>query len=267
MLAISSGYMLNLNHLALFHAVAKAGSVSLAAEQLMVSQPAVSKQLKQLELALKTELFDRHPRGVRLTDAGIVLADYTRRIFTLCDQAEAAVADVSSLRRGHLRLGATTTIGVYLLPQVLVHFRRRFPGVRLELEIENAAALLRRLTDDAINLALCETPIDHPDVEANVFMHDDMIAIAPDRHPLSRRRSVTAETFCGEPLITHQTTQDHPSLVERALAAKGLAVNPILSLSSTEAIKQAVAEGLGVAIVSHLAVKPDLASGRLSRIP
>src|SRR5688500_6925781 len=135
--------MLNLNHLMIFHAVAESGSVSLGAERLLVSQPAVSKQLKQLEAALKTSLFDRHPRGVRLTDAGRSLAEYATRIFTLCQQAEEAVNDVSALRRGHLRLGASTTIGVYLLPQVLVHFRRRFPGVRLELVLENAAVLLR----------------------------------------------------------------------------------------------------------------------------
>src|SRR5688500_13746606 len=104
--------MLNLNHLMIFHAVAESGSVSLGAEKLLVSQPAVSKQIKELESRLKTKLFDRHPRGVRLTEPGKALEDYAARISSLCHQAEAAVHDVSALRRGHLRLGASTTIGV-----------------------------------------------------------------------------------------------------------------------------------------------------------
>src|SRR5450432_4173813 len=101
---------MNLNHLAIFHAVAEAGSVSRGADRLLISQPAVSKQLRQMERVLKTRLFDRHAKGVALTMAGKVLADYAKRLFSLADEAERAMADVASLRRGSLSIGAAPTV-------------------------------------------------------------------------------------------------------------------------------------------------------------
>src|SRR2546429_243813 len=98
--------MLNLHHLHVFHCVAEASSVSRGADRLAISQPAVSKQLRDLEQNLRTTLFDRHPKGVRLTAAGEVLADYARRIFALSDEAERALADMAGLRRGRLAVGA-----------------------------------------------------------------------------------------------------------------------------------------------------------------
>src|SRR5687768_7231126 len=135
---------LNLHHLALFVAVADERSVSRASERLMVSQPAVSKQLKQLEQALGVPLFDRAPRGVRATQAGELLAGYARRIFGLADEAEQAVAELRGLRRGSLSIAAGTTIGVHLLPDVFVRFRQSHPGVRIDLEIEGSEVVQRR---------------------------------------------------------------------------------------------------------------------------
>src|SRR4051794_885109 len=136
--------MLNLHHLSVFHAVASTGSVSRGAERLEISQPAVSKQLRELERSLRTALFDRHPKGVRLTTAGEALADYARRIFALSDEAERAMADVAGLRRGRLAVGAGPTAGAYLLPRVLVEFRRRFPDVALHAETEGPDVLRQR---------------------------------------------------------------------------------------------------------------------------
>src|SRR5206468_2202239 len=141
----------------------------------MVSQPAVSKQLKTLERAAGARLFDRHPKGVRLTGAGEVLADYARRIFGLADEAETALADLQSLRRGQLNIGAGTTIGVYFLPELLVRYRQRFPGIQLGLEIEGSAILQRQLLDGTIEFGLTEVPIRRPEVEATVFMHDELV--------------------------------------------------------------------------------------------
>src|SRR5687767_9056512 len=114
-------------HLAIFRAVATSETMTAATERLMVSQPAASKQLAQLERAVGATLVDREPRGVRLTDAGRTLAAYAERIFALADEAERAVRDASFVRSGRVAVGATPTLGAYVLPGVLVHFRRRFP--------------------------------------------------------------------------------------------------------------------------------------------
>src|SRR5437868_4630088 len=118
---------MNLNHLEIFYRVADTLSFTRAAEHLLVSQPAVSKQIKELELALKVKLFDRAKRTVSLTSEGEILFEYSARIFTLASQAELALNDVSALRRGRLDIGASPTLGTYLLPAVLVRYRRRFP--------------------------------------------------------------------------------------------------------------------------------------------
>ena len=254
---------INPTHLAAFHAVAEAGSVTLGAERLMVSQPAVSKQVKELERALQTRLFDRWAKGVRLTASGEVLADYARRVFGLLAEAEAAMADASAMRRGSLAVGASPTLGTYLLPRALVYFRRRFPGVSLRLEVENSHVLRGRLLDGSLDLGLTEADVSWPDLETRVLMQDELVPIAPPRHPLARKRNVTPEMLCREPFVVRDTGSATRSLVERSLAAAGHAITPVLSLGSTEAVKQAVAAGMGVAMVSRLAVAGDVAAGRL----
>ena len=122
---------MNLNHLAVLHAVAQTGGMTLGAERLDVSQPAVSKQVQELEGHLGLRLFDRIGRRVRLSRAGEILADYARRLFALADEAERAMAEVRSVGRGRLAIGASTTIGSYLLPGVLAEFWRRHPGMEV----------------------------------------------------------------------------------------------------------------------------------------
>ena len=255
---------LNLNHLAVFHAIAEAGSVTRAAERLMVSQPAVSKQVKLLERAVGSKLFDRTACGVRLTYAGRLLADYARRIFSLAAEAEAAMADQSAMRLGSLSVGATPTLGTYLLPRVLVYFRRRFPGIRLHAEVSRAHHLRAALLEGTLDLALTNAEVHWADVEAEKFMTDELVAIAHPAHPLVRKRHVTPEQLCRAPFVVRETGSQARSLVERALAAAGHAVEPVLALGSTEALKEAVAEGLGVAMVSKIAVAGDVQSRRLA---
>lgn len=257
---------INLNHLTVFHAAAKNGGIRAGADRLLISQPAASKQIKELERALGVRLFERHARGVRVTAEGGILADYARRIFALAEDAETALSDLDSLRHGSLAIGASPTIGTYLLPAVLVHFRRRFPGVDLRLEIESSQVLRKRLEEFAIDFGITEGRIEASDLESKSLMEDELIAIIPPDHPFARRRSVKPAAFCREPFITHEPASSSGSFVEQVLEARNLKINPLLSLSSTEAIKQAVASGLGVAIVSRLAAKNEIASKRLATI-
>src|SRR5262249_54585269 len=147
---------MNLNHLAIFHAVAQAGSMTLGAERLDISQPAVSKQVRELERALGVPLFDRVGRRVQLSQAAELLADHARRLFPLAHEAEQAMADVRAVGRGSLAIGASTTIGTYLLPGVMAEFWRRHPGVELLVEIENTEQVHRRLARHELDVGLTE---------------------------------------------------------------------------------------------------------------
>jgi DNA-binding transcriptional LysR family regulator len=135
---------MNLNHLAIFHSVAKAESISRGADRLMISQPAVSKQLSQFERSLGVRLLDRIPRGVRLTEAGRVLSEYAARLFAIESEAETALGELAGLRRGRLRLGASTTIGVYLLPEIFVRFRTDYPLIHASLDVIGSRATFDR---------------------------------------------------------------------------------------------------------------------------
>ncbi|MDQ3813217.1 MAG: LysR family transcriptional regulator [Armatimonadota bacterium] len=258
---------MNINHLAVFHAVAEEGSVTRAAERLCISQPAVSKQLRELERSLGMALFHRLSKGVRLTEAGELLAGYARRLFDLEAEAERALAELRGLERGRLRVGASTTIGIYLLPEIFAKFRQQYPGIELQLEIANTQEIQRRLIENKLDLGLTEGLVEGEEFQVEVLRWDDIVAIAPPDHPLLSEAELTAEKLCREPIVSREAGSGTRAVVERALREKGLTIHPVMALGSTEAVKRAVAAGVGVALVSRLAVSLELEAGRLAVLP
>ena len=268
--------MLNRNHLALFRAVAEAGGFSRAAEIIHVSQPAISMQVAELEEALGAPLFERLPRGVRLTDAGQTLLGYAQRIATLEGEAERAMRELRGLERGRLALGASTTIGSYLLPKVLGEFRARHPAVELDLTIANTDEIKTRLLDRTLDLGLTEgAPPDGDDLSTRVFCEDELIVVAPPDHLFAARvkgkplpKPITVRQLCMQAHLVREPGSGTREVVDRALSNCGARIeNVALTLSTTEAIKRAVAAGLGLAVVSRLCVGLELGSGLLAEVP
>src|SRR5262245_36077704 len=259
--------IMNLNHLAIFHAVAQTGSMTRGAERLDISQPAVSKQVRELESTLGVHLFDRIGRQVHLSQAGEVLADYARRLFALAHEAEEAMADVRAVGRGRLVIGASTTIGTYLLPGVVAEFWRRHPRVELIVEIENTEQVHRRLAGHELDVGLTEGFVEEEELDAEVFHRDELVVIAPPGHRLARNPRVPLSALREEPFILREPGSGTRAVEERALARLKLPVRVVMSLGSTEAIKRVVAEGVGLAIVSRLAVGAECAAGTLAVLP
>jgi DNA-binding transcriptional LysR family regulator len=258
---------MNLNHLAIFHAVAQAGSMTLGAERLDISQPAVSKQVQDLERALGIHLFDRIGRRVHLSQAGEILADYARQLFALAHEAETAMADVRGARRGRLAVGASTTIGTYLLPGVVAEFWRRHPHVELLVQIENTEQVHRRLAGQELDLGLTEGLVEEEELDAEVFHQDELVLIAAPGHRLAGQARVPPSAVREEPFILREPGSGTRAVEERALARLKLPVRVVMALGSTEAIKRVVAEGVGLAIVSRLAVGAECAAGTLAVLP
>ena len=258
---------MNLNHLAIFHAVAQAGSMTRGAERLDISEPAVSKQVRDLERALGVPLFDRIGRRVRLSRAGEVLADYARRLFALAHEAEEAMTDVRAAGRGRLAIGASTTIGTYLLPGVLAEFWRRHPRVELLVQIENTEQVHRRLAGHELDLGLTEGPVEEGELDAEVFHQDELVMIAAPGHRLAGRPRVPLSAVREEPFILREPGSGTRAVEERALARLKLPVRVVMALGSTEAIKRVVAAGVGLAVVSRLAVDAECAAGTLAVLP
>ena len=268
--------MINRNHLALFRAVAEAGGFSRAAEVVHVSQPAISMQVSELEEALGTALFDRLPRGVRLTDAGETLLGYAQRIAALEGEAERAMRELRGLERGRLSLGASQTIGSYLLPALLGRFRTRHPAVELQLTIANTEEIKRHLLDRTLDLGLIEgTSPQDEGLSGRVFSEDELIVVAPPDHPFTARakdkprpKPITVSQLCAQPHVVRELGSGTREVVERALAKCGATLGHIaLTLSATEAIKRAVMAGLGLAVMSRLCVGSELAGGLLVEVP
>jgi DNA-binding transcriptional LysR family regulator len=262
---------MNLNHLFLFRAVAEAGGFSRAAERIHISQPAISMQVGELEEQLGLTLFHRLGRGVKLTAAGELLLGYAQRVGALAVDAERAMAEVKGLCRGRLAIGASTTIGVYLLPSLLGEYRRLYPDIELQFDIANTEDIERRLVDGTLDAGLTEgLPPSCDGVEIVVFLRDQLVPIARPDHPRLKAgsRPLTLAQLCAEPMIVREAGSGTRDVIESALAKRGKKLQrTTMVLGSTEVIKRAVAAGLGVAIVSHLSIQTELASGQLAILP
>ena len=256
---------MNLNHLAVFYAVAEEGSVTRAANRLHISQPAVSKQLRDLEKSVGAALFHRLSTGVRLTDAGELLHGYARQMFALEDEAQSALRQLRALERGRLRVGASTLIADYVLPRVCARFHRAHPGVELRMEVVNSREVARRLKNNAIEVALVDGPDEWADLHSDVWGDDALVAIAPPEHPLTRKpltpQELSRAPLCA-PLLLREEGSGVRAGVEAWLFPEGQPARAV-SLGSHEAIRRAVVQGMGVAVLPARVVESDLQGGQL----
>lgn len=271
MLTITRGYEfwagMDLDKLRAFAAVAQEGNITRAARRLRTSQPAVSKQVSELEESLGAVLFDRLPRGVRLTEAGEILLAHTQKIMAAERAAEMELAELSGLTRGRLSVGASTTIGSYLLPGVFGTFQRSHPQVRLELEIANTASIQAMALDGRIDFGLTEGFVPTDQLSTEVVFYDEMVVIVAPRHPLLEKRKVGLRELAKTPFICRERGSGTRDVIEAAFQEQHLEIEPVMSLGSTEAVKRGVAGGLGFAVVSRLTVELEIAAGQLALLP
>lgn len=254
---------MNLNHLRVFAAVASQGSLTAAARSLRVSQPAVSKQLSELEAALGVSLLDRLPRGAVLSEAGEVLRRHAITIFAAERAAELELEELRGLSSGALSIGASTTIGNYLLPPLLAAFSRQYPRIQLDVEINNTHHIQAQVLEGRLDFGLTEGLVSSTSVEAEVVAHDEIVLISTPRGGLPKGPSLSSAELCNYPVIFREIGSGTRDVAEAALRAKGLDLKPMMSLGGTEAVKNAVASGLGLAFVSRLAIELELATKHL----
>ncbi|MGH7612567.1 MAG: LysR substrate-binding domain-containing protein [Gemmatimonadales bacterium] len=246
---------LTLHRLDLFLAVLDEGGVGRAGNARNISQPAVSEHLQGLGAYFGVRLLERHGRSVRPTQAARLLEPYARQTLGLLRGAEQAVADLRGLRGGSLIVGASTTPGTYLLPTALGKFHAAYPGIGLSLRIGDTREIERWVVAGQVELGVIgEAPL-LPGLAAQPWMKDELVLIVPRRHRLARRRAVRALAIAGESYIAREEGSSTRGVAERYLTRLGVTLKPAMELGSTEAIREAVAAGLGVALVSRHAVR------------
>jgi DNA-binding transcriptional LysR family regulator len=255
---------MNLHQLEIFRAVAERGSVSRAAEALFLSQPGVSLQIKALEKSLGLQLFEKHGRTLRLTEAGHELLKYSERIFALLDETRQVMEELGGATRGTVKVAASTTAGIYVVPPALGAFHRANPQIKLTLDVVNRITAQERLLNDEVDLAVMGL-IEHPqDLEVAAFAPNELVVIAAPDNPLTRRRQIPLEALAGETLLLREQGSGTRTDVEAMLAQRGIEVSVMMELRSSGAIKQAVAAGLGVAVMPLGALELELLAGRVA---
>jgi DNA-binding transcriptional LysR family regulator len=203
----------------------------------------------------------------RSSQAGAMLADYARRVFALVHEAEQTLAEVRAVGLGRLVIGASTTIGSYLLPGVLAEFSRRHPKIELLVEIGNTEQVHERLLGHELDIGLTEGYVEHEELEAEVFHRDELVVIASADHPLAKMAHVSVKAIQQAPFILREPGSGTRAVEERALARLKLRVRVAMALGSTEAIKRVVAGGVGLAIVSRLSVRTECGTCSLAILP
>ncbi|HWP38829.1 MAG TPA: LysR family transcriptional regulator [Gemmatimonadales bacterium] len=245
---------LTLHRLELFLAVLDTGGVARAARTRHISQPAVTEHLRGLEAFLELTLFERAGRGVRPTAAARALEPLARQAVQAARLVERAARELREVRSGSLVLGASSTPGTYVLPALVGQFRARHAGVTVTLRIENSHTVERWVLDGSVDLGVIgEFPL-LDGLTATPWIEDRLVLIVPRRHRLAARRRVSPAQLAGETLIVREEGSSTQRVADRYLAGRGGPPSPAMALGSTEAIREAVAGGLGVAIVSELAV-------------
>ena len=258
---------MNFEQLRSFRAVATHGGFSKAAESLYLTQSTVSMQVRALERELGVRLFERLGRRVQLTPEGRSLLGYASRILSQAEAARKTMDAYRGLEAGELVVGASLTVGNYLLPELFGVFHRSHPGVRLVLDIAPSYRIGERVAAGTLDLGLVEAEVSDPELEGRPFHTEDLVLIVPPGHRWAERGWVEAKELPEEPFLEREPDSGTREIVRGRLAEQGVQVTPILELGSPEALKAAVRAGLGVAIVSPATVSLELECGVLKAVP
>lgn len=260
---------MNFYPLKAFLAVAKDGSFSKAAKTLYLTQPAISKQIQSLEESFGTRLFDRTSKSIVLTEAGEILRDHANIAFQTLEDARETINQLRGLQRGHLRIGAASTIGTYMLPHPLGEMKQQFPGIEITLIITNKARVIQHVLNHDVELGFVGPPVEPVELKREEYLLDELVLIMAPNHRLAGRESVGVKDLAEEVFVLREHGSGTREIMEEELGRKKVSLKKSMELGSTEAIKQAVAANLGVSIVSKFAITLEILQGRLTtaRLP
>jgi len=252
-----------LRQLRTFKTVADLNSFSLAAQRLKLSQPSVSYQVKELEETLGLPLLDRLGKRVQLTEAGTLLYGYARRMLDVLDEVTVAIEEIRGIKRGSLRVGASTTVGIYLLPAALGAFKKLHPGLVISLEIGTRTRVQEQVLRNELDLAVVGPASKDPELAIIPFLSDELVVVAPAGHPLESSRSLGLKELADQPFIMREVASGSRLSFEKAARKAGARLKVAMELGSNGAIKHAVESGLGLAVISRYACALEFSSGRL----
>jgi len=253
---------LTLRQLKVFESVARHLNYTRAAEELFLTQPAVSMQIRQLEESLGLALFEQLGKRIHLTEAGQEVLVYARGISQQLDELEDVLNHLKGVGGGKLRISVATTAN-YFIPTLLGTFARRYPGVTVSLDVTNRETLLQQLTENIVDLVIMGQPPAELDAEAEAFMENPLVIVAPPEHPLAQEKKIPLKRLQDEVFLVREPGSGTRVAMERFFAEREIHLKTGMEVGSNEAIKQSVQAGLGLGLLSRATIEQELELKRL----
>ncbi len=255
--------------LKVFCTVAETKSFSKTSQIIHLTQPAVSLQIQALEELYETKLFDRSSSSINLTCSGEVLYAYAKNILAQYAELEKEIGKITGLIKGSITIGASTTIGNYLLPSVVFNFKKTHPKIKINILIGNTNRVLDLLNSGVVEFGLVEGETTRSKIKVEALLTDELVFILPAMHPLAKKKSISILEIMKEPFIIREEGSGTRQVIEKYLASHGIKISDmhiVLVLGGTESIKEAVERGMGVSILSRWAARKEVQFGTLKYI-
>ncbi len=262
--------MLNMHELNVFVEAAQTENFSVAAHRLYLSQPAVSLQVRNLEKQLGVELFRRHGRNVVLSDAGKVLLPLAQQLLQQAKHIEESMWGLQGMIIGQLAVACSTTVGKYVLPQLIAGFRSQYAEVQVSVRVTGRRDAMDSLLEGSTDIAVVSAHVVHRDLEYQPFIEDQVVLVVPCDHPWADGRTVKPENLLEYEHILREPTAGSYEVLAQGLADHGLNIADLrvaMTLGNAEAIEMAVEAGLGVAFVSRFVARRGVMLGRIAEVP
>ncbi len=253
---------LSLRQLRVFATVANHLSYTRASEELHLSQPAVSMQVRQLEDTVGLPLFERLGKRIVLTEAGQEVHHYSRAIDRSLQEMEEVLESLKGVSRGRLQVAVASTVN-YFAPRLMAVFQQRYPGISLRLDVTNREMLVQMLDSNSVDLVLMGVPPRDVEVESEAFMDNPLVVIAPPDHPLAEARAIPIARLAEEVFVMREEGSGTRQAMERFFAERGQSIRHGMQMTRNEAVKQAVRSGLGLGVVSLHTIELELETRRL----
>jgi DNA-binding transcriptional LysR family regulator len=258
---------MNLNQLKIFYTAAKKGNLSVAAQELYISQPAVTKGIQRLQEFYDIKFIDHIGKKMTLTDAGEVLYEIAEKIFELESRAEESIRDFQQRKRGHIRILSSESFGDYYLPHIIIPFSKAYPLVRISMNILPTEQVVEHTATLNNDLGFISYPVEHPKLTLKEVLQDQLVIITCPDHHLTSKETLSPRDLKSELLIMHETGSAPRKAIEEYIRKNDMSVNIHLEISSNHAIKRAVEDGLGIALISRRVAIEEIRAGRLAAIP
>jgi DNA-binding transcriptional LysR family regulator len=258
---------MNLNQLKVFYLAVKKGNLSAAAQELFITQPAVTKGIQRLHEFYEMKFVDHIGKKLVLTDAGEVLYEIAEKIFELESQAEDSIRDFQQRKRGHVRILASESFGDYYLPRIIIAFSKTYPLVRITMNILPTEQVVENTVALNNDLGFISYPVEHPKLRVREVLEDRLVIIACAAHPLTRKKKIAPADLADQQMIMHESGSAPRNAIDEYIRTNNIAVKFLLEVSSNRAIKRAVEEGIGIALISRKVAQEEIRTGRLAAIP